>query len=89
MDLLYRRLMALKFTWRGHEQGKPLALAYDWLYPLWTDAQRSQLREKLVHGCEYLVNLIRKDRLSPYNALTLYKSNIKINSLFNSMRVSY
>jgi hypothetical protein len=69
MDLLYRRLMALKFTWRGHEQGKPLALAYDWLYPLWTDAQRSQLREKLVDGCEYLITLIRKDRLSPYNVI--------------------
>ena len=59
--------MALKFTWRGHEQGKPLAVAYDWLYPLWTDAQRSQLRDKLVDGCKYLIKLIRKDRLSPYN----------------------
>jgi VanZ family protein len=69
MNLLYRRLMALKFTWRGHEQGKPLALAYDWLYPLWTEMQRSQLRNKLVDGCDYLINLIRKDRLSPYNVI--------------------
>ena len=76
LDLLYRRLMALKFTWRGHEQGKPLAVAYDWLYPLWTGAQRSQLRDKLVDGCKYLINLIRKDRLSPYNVF-LYNAPLQ------------
>src|SRR5450432_1558829 len=27
LDTLHRRLMGLKFTWRGHDQGKPLALA--------------------------------------------------------------
>ena len=32
LDLLHRRLLELKFTDRGHEQGKPLAVAYDWLY---------------------------------------------------------
>jgi len=32
LDLLHRRLMELKFTWRGHEQVLPLALAYDWLH---------------------------------------------------------
>ena len=73
LELLFQRLMALKFTWRGHEQGKPLALAYDWLYPLWNDAQRRQLRDKLADGCEYLIAVIRNDRLSPYNVI-LYNS---------------
>ena len=31
LGLLHRRLMELKVTWRGHEQVKPLAVAYDWL----------------------------------------------------------
>lgn len=73
MDTLFHRLMALKFTWRGHEQGKPLALAYDWLYPQWTEIQRAELREKLVDGCDYLIKVIRNDRLSPYNVI-LYNS---------------
>lgn len=69
LDVVFRRLMALEFTWRGHEQGKPLALAYDWLYPLWSEAQRAQLREKLAKGCEYLIKRIRDERLSPYNVI--------------------
>ena len=73
LEILFQRLMALKFTWRGHEQGKPLALAYDWLYPLWTDTQRRQLRDKLADGCEYLIAVVRNDRLSPYNVI-LYNS---------------
>ena len=31
LNLLFSRLTALKFAWRGHEQVKPLAVAYDWL----------------------------------------------------------
>jgi hypothetical protein len=69
LDVLHRRLMALKVTWRGHEQVKPIAVAYDWLYGSWSEAQRAELREKLVDGCDYLINLIRKDRLSPYNVI--------------------
>lgn len=73
LDVLHRRLMALKYTWRGHEQAKPIALAYDWLYDQWTDTQRAELRDKLAEGCEYLIKLIREERLSPYNVY-LYNS---------------
>ncbi len=64
---LHRQLLALQFDWRGHAQVKPLALAYDWLYDQWTDAQRAQLLAKVIDGCDYLVEVIRKERLSPYN----------------------
>jgi len=73
---LHRRLMDLKFTWRGHEQGKPLAVAYDWLYSRWSDAQRAQLQGKLAEGCDYLIERIRKERLSPYNAI-LYNAPLQ------------
>jgi VanZ family protein len=73
LDLLYRRLMELKFTWRGHEQVLPLALAYDWLYDRFSSSQLAALRGKLVEGCNYQITLIRKDRLSPYNVY-LYNS---------------
>jgi hypothetical protein len=69
LDLFHRRLLELKFASRGHEQGKPLALAYDWLYGHWSEAQRTQLRSQLANGCEYLIERIRKDRMSPYNVI--------------------
>lgn len=67
LDLLARRLTELKFTWRGHEQGRALALVYDWLHGSWTNEQRRALQEKLVEGGEYLIKVIREDRMSPYN----------------------
>lgn len=73
LALLHKRLMAMKYSWRGHEQTKPIAQAYDWLYHQWTEEQRESLREKLADGVAYLVNYIRKDRLSPYNVY-LYNS---------------
>jgi len=73
LDLLYHRLMALEFRWRGHQQGKLLALAYDWLYEQWSASQRAQLRIKLLDGCDYLIKVIREQRLSPYNVF-LYNS---------------
>ena len=76
MTVLFHRLMDLKFAWRGHEQGKPLAVAYDWLYSQWTDSQRAQLRAKLEDGCNYLIDVIRNDRLSPYNVI-LYNSPLQ------------
>jgi VanZ family protein len=76
LDVLHRRLMGLKFTGRGHDQGKPLALAYDWLRDHWTDAQRVQLRAKLADGCDYLIERIRKDRMSPYNVI-LYNAPLQ------------
>ena len=73
LRLLHERLMSLKFSWRGHEQVKPLAVAYDWLYSYWTPAQREQLRAKLADGCDYVIARIRDERDSPYNVY-LYNS---------------
>jgi VanZ family protein len=69
---LHERLLKTPYTYRG-EHAKPVALAYDWLYEQWSEAQRASLREKLAEGVDYLVNLIRHDRLSPYNVF-LYNS---------------
>jgi VanZ family protein len=76
LKIVHRRLMDLKFTWRGHDQGKPLALAYDWLYDHWSDTQRVQLRGKLAEGCDYLIERIRKERMSPYNVI-LYNAPLQ------------
>ena len=76
LNVLHRRLMELKFAGRGHEQGKPLALAYDWLYDHWSEAQRMQLRGKLAEACDYLIDRIRKDRMSPYNVI-LYNAPLQ------------
>ncbi|HAJ91025.1 MAG TPA: heparinase [Gammaproteobacteria bacterium] len=74
LDSLYQRLMALEITWRGHEQAKQVAVAYDWLYQQWTDEQRAGLRDKLANNADYLIHRIReKQRLSPYNVY-LYNS---------------
>jgi len=68
-----RRLLEMKYTWRGHGQGMPMALIYDWLYPYFTPSQRRALQDKLAEGCAYLINFIRKNALSPYNVF-LYNS---------------
>ena len=74
LDSLYQRLMALEIKWRGHEQAKPIAVAYDWLYEQWSDEQRAGLRDKLAGNADYLIHRIReKQRLSPYNVY-LYNS---------------
>jgi VanZ family protein len=73
---IFRDLMALEFTHRGHDQAKPLAMGYDWLYDQWSDAQRAALRDKLAEGCRYVINVIRHDRLSPYNVY-LYNSPLQ------------
>lgn len=64
---LHEQLMAIGYSWRGHDQVRPIALAYDWLHDRWSDDQRAQLRVKLAEGCEYLIKVIRTERLSPYN----------------------
>src|SRR5208282_5737966 len=76
LNILHRRLLDLQFTWRGHDQGKSLALAYDWLYSQWSEPQRVQLRSKLADGCDYLIAFIRKERLSPYNVI-LYNAPLQ------------
>jgi hypothetical protein len=71
---LFKRLMSLKLSWRGHMQAKPLALAYDWLYDQWSPRQRKQLARKVVEASNYLIERIRvKQKLSPYNVY-LYNS---------------
>jgi len=73
---LHRRLMALKFVYRGNEQTKPLAKAYDWLYARWSPAQRDALLRKTLDGCESQIAVIRDQRLSPYNVY-LYNSPLQ------------
>lgn len=71
LEALFQQLMDMKFNGRGHEQGKLLAQGYDWLYGQWSESQRRQLQDKLAHGCNYLIQVIRSGRFSPYN-VTLY-----------------
>ena len=76
LDLLFRRLIALEYSYRGNDQAKPIALAYDWLHDQWSETQRAALREKLADGLDFLINVIRKERLSPYNVY-LYNSPLQ------------
>lgn len=73
---LHEHLLALRFGERGDHQVKQLAQAYDWLYPQWTPAQRDTLRDKLAEGCAYVIDYIRRERLSPYNVI-LYNSPLQ------------
>lgn len=72
----HQRLMALSFWERGDGQVKPLALAYDWLYDQWSPPQRAALGDKLAEGCAYVMEVIRKEQLSPYNVF-LYNSPLQ------------
>lgn len=76
LALIHQKLMALKVVWRGQQQVKPLAVAYDWLYAQWSEAQRKQLLEKVLEGCNYEINFIRRETLSPYNVY-LYNSPLQ------------
>lgn len=76
LGLLHRRLMEMRFTDRGDDQVKALALAYDWLHAQWSYAERIALQDKLGEGCQYVIDFIRRERLSPYNAI-LYNSPLQ------------
>ncbi|NMF87360.1 heparinase II/III domain-containing protein, partial [Aromatoleum petrolei] len=76
LGLLHRRLMDMRFTDRGDDQVKALALAYDWLHAQWSYAERIALQDKLGEGCQYVIDFIRRERLSPYNAV-LYNSPLQ------------
>lgn len=76
LERLHQRLLELEFSGRGHEQAKPLALAYDWLHDQWNEEQQEALRDKLVTAGEYLVAYTREARLSPYNVI-LYNSPLQ------------
>jgi hypothetical protein len=79
--------MELELSWRGHEQAKPLALAYDWLYDQWNTQQRSQLLTKVIEASNYLIERIRvKQRLSPYN---VYLYNSPFQALMATSLASY
>ena len=73
LNQLHQHLMALKFNGRGNVQVKPLALAYDWLYPRWSEVQRADLKTKLLEGCRFTQDYIQQQQLSPYNVY-LYNS---------------
>ena len=76
LDLLRDRLLALTFDGRGMEQTDALALAYDWLYEQWSPADRQALLRKTLDGCDYEIQFIREQRLSPYNVI-LYNSPLQ------------
>ena len=63
----HAKLMEMRWWQRGDGQVKPLALAYDWLYEQWTIPEREALRDKLAEGCDYVIDVIRKEQMSPYN----------------------
>ncbi len=76
LDAVYRKLLATPFTARGDVQLKPLVVAYDWLYEQWSPTQRDALRNKVQQGCEYVIEVIREQRLSPYE-VNLYNSPLQ------------
>lgn len=76
LDMLRDRLLALNFSGRGTEQVMPLALAYDWLYDLWSPDDRQALLHKTLEGCEFQIKAIREQSLSPYNVI-LYNSHLQ------------
>jgi Domain of unknown function (DUF4962)/Heparinase II/III-like protein len=59
----------LRVSNRGVEETKTLALAYDWLYDRWSPVQRAALLEKTLDACDYEIDFIRKEKLSPYNVI--------------------
>jgi VanZ family protein len=94
---LLEKLLALKPVWRGHEQAKPLALAYDWLHEQWTPPERERLLEAALAACEHTADAIRGEDLSPYNvylynsplqgllacSIALYREDARANALLN------
>ena len=76
LALLRERLTGLRFEYRGNNETKPLALAYDWLYEQWSPADRRALLRKALDGCDYEIELIREQRLSPYNVI-LYNAPLQ------------
>lgn len=86
LALLHKKVMALRFVHRGHDEARPLALAYDWLYDQWSEPQRAALHDKLAEGCDYIIDIIRANRLSPYN---VYLYNAPLQGLMAMSLVFY
>jgi VanZ family protein len=66
IEHLYKRVMDVDVGYRG-SNAELVALAYDWLYDQWTEEQRHGLRGKLADSAEFIIKIIRNERLSPYN----------------------
>ena len=71
--VLTERLLALKPTWRGHAQTKPIAQAYDWLHDRIPPDLMPRLKDKVIEACNHQIRVIRTEALSPYNVY-LYNS---------------
>ncbi|HRP76561.1 MAG TPA: VanZ family protein [Rhodocyclaceae bacterium] len=65
---LHQHLMEQEVMGRAHRPVMSLALAYDWLHRHWSDTERELLRDRLGEGCTRVAELIRSQRLSPYEA---------------------
>jgi VanZ family protein len=73
---IVEHVLRLKPTWRGHEQTKPIALTYDWLHHRIPPDLMPKLRDKVLEACNYQINVIRVERMSPYNVF-LYNSPLQ------------
>ena len=73
---IVERVLRLRPTWRGHEQTKPIAQTYDWLHDRVPADLMPRLRNKVIEACNFQINVIRKEALSPYNVY-LYNSPLQ------------
>ncbi|MDP3577203.1 VanZ family protein [Methyloversatilis sp.] len=73
---IVEQVLRLQPAWRGHEQTKPIALAYDWLHHRIPPDLMPRLRDKVIEACNYQINVIRVERMSPYNVF-LYNSPLQ------------
>jgi hypothetical protein len=58
--------MAQDFGYRANDV-LGIAVGYDWLRDQWTDDQRVSLGAHLMDSCHAAIDVIRTERLSPYN----------------------
>lgn len=73
---IVEQVLRLQPTWRGHAQTKPIALTYDWLHHRIPPDLMPKLRDKVIEACNYQINVIRVERMSPYNVF-LYNSPLQ------------
>ncbi len=66
LQTLLAQLLSTDPGYRGNQTGI-IALGFDWLYHDWDANQRRSLLEKVVSSCRYNIEVIRRQRLSPYN----------------------
>jgi VanZ family protein len=73
---IVERVLRLRPAWRGHEQTKPIAQTYDWLHDRIPADLMPRLKDKVIEACNFQINVIRKEALSPYNVY-LYNSPLQ------------